>query len=180
MFTWSKEYDECVECYTQDNPHSAHGLCRKCYMKSDDQKLRKQLYRDNTRDKAKGYKLRYRNSPSGRNKINESARKRYAKKRAEQHKPYKPHKNHKLFTDKDIDLSLMTIKFTSQQKKKLATFTEEEAQKQYFKLLDEGVLNEGHCYEFMTVWKVLQMSGDDLINKIVDDFGEKPQKKKNN
>lgn len=30
---WSNKYDSCTNCGLSDSPHSAHGLCRRCYEK---------------------------------------------------------------------------------------------------------------------------------------------------
>jgi len=29
---WARNYDECIKCHQQDQPHASKGLCKRCYM----------------------------------------------------------------------------------------------------------------------------------------------------
>lgn len=176
MSTWSSQYYECIQCGTLEVPHAGHGLCRKCYDAQEDQKWRREWYKEDNPNHKK-YNAKYRRTPSKRNQINAKRRERYKKKVEAEGKTYKPHKQHKVYTSKDVDINLMSIKLTQEQKQKIAQYTEEEAQKKFFELMDAGVLQEKHCFEFMHIWRALQLSGEDILNHLVDEFGAKPTTK---
>lgn len=56
---WNKYYVKCVNCGTVNSPHRSHGLCEKCYPKSEEFKRMQQNSREKNKERWKERERKY-------------------------------------------------------------------------------------------------------------------------